>query len=61
MRYDFTDCKGTSPTACLVTLVLFLSSSSQQNSAADLSMLVLEALEKSEAKVEEEILGKSSR
>lgn len=29
----------------------------QQNSAADLSMLVLEALEKSEAKVEEDILG----
>lgn len=30
---------------------------SQQNSAADLSMLVLEVLEKSETKVEEEILG----
>lgn len=29
----------------------------QQNSAADLSMLVLEVLEKSEAKVEDEILG----
>lgn len=29
----------------------------QQNSAADLSMLVLEVLEKSETKVEEEILG----
>lgn len=30
----------------------------QQNSAADLSMLVLEVLEKSETKVEDEILGK---
>lgn len=30
----------------------------QQNSAADLSMLVLETLEKSEAQVEEDILGK---
>lgn len=30
----------------------------QQNSAADLSMLVLEVLEKSETKVEEEILGR---
>lgn len=29
----------------------------QQNSAADLSMLVLEVLEKSETKVEDEILG----
>lgn len=31
----------------------------QQNSAADLSMLVLEVLEKSETKVEEEILGET--
>lgn len=29
----------------------------QQNSAADLSMLVLEVLEKSKGKVEDEILG----
>ena len=29
----------------------------QQNSAADLSMLVLESLEKSEAKVEDDVLG----
>ena len=29
----------------------------QQNSAADLSMLVLEVLEKSDTKVEDEILG----
>ncbi|MCJ8738079.1 hypothetical protein PDJAM_G00031500 [Pangasius djambal] len=35
---------------------LLFFSYNQQNSAADLSMLVLEALEKSEAKVEEEIL-----
>ena len=36
-------------------------SHSQQNSAADLSMLVLESLEKSEAKVEDEDLGELHR
>ena len=35
-------------------LLVFL----QQNSAADLSMLVLEVFEKSEVKVEDELLGK---
>uniref|UniRef100_A0A3B3ZVX0 Golgi to ER traffic protein 4 homolog n=1 Tax=Periophthalmus magnuspinnatus TaxID=409849 RepID=A0A3B3ZVX0_9GOBI len=36
--------------------LLFFSYNQQQNSAADLSMLVLEVLEKSESKVEEDIL-----
>ncbi|KAG8557996.1 hypothetical protein GDO81_016808 [Engystomops pustulosus] len=37
---------------------LLFFSHGQQNSAADLSMLVLESLEKSEAKVTDELLGK---